>query len=256
MVFSLHSESKNTTQHTTQHHTKTYHVLRLVPPPQKSFFKSKYRILYIKCSKLKIIIKRRTQFPAPILTHDEPAAAVSAAQVINSVKSIADPAIIADNNKQTVSVYSFFSTVASNKEVFSRLEIEGRADKARILQSRSGWPSDQQFKEAIRDNLVMNAGITVDDIHRTEAIYGKAVPIIIKGKMVRKRPKHVSNVPRFRIPVPQLKHHPTDELDIDFLYTQGAPYVLSKTHKVKFQSVQCFNKISTQKKKTQHTTYK
>ena len=255
MVFSLHSESKNTTQHTTQHHTKTYHVLRLVPPPQKSFFKSKYRILYIKCSKLKIIIKRRTQFPAPILTHDEPAAAVSAAQVINSVKSIADPAIIADNNKQTVSVYSFFSTVASNKEVFSRLEIEGRADKARILQSRSGWPSDQQFKEAIRDNLVMNAGITVDDIHRTEAIYGKAVPII-KRKMVRKRPKHVSNVPRFRIPVPQLKHHPTDELDIDFLYTQGAPYVLSKTHKVKFQSVQCFNKISTQKKKTQHTTYK
>ena len=102
----------------------------------------------------------------------------------------------------------------------------------------------------------MNAGITVDDIHCTEAIYGKAVPII-KGKMVRKRPKHVSNVPRFRIPVPLLKHHPTDELDIDFLYTQGAPYVLlSKTHKVKFQSVQCFNKISTQKKKTQYTTYK
>ena len=52
---------------------------------------------------------------------------------------------VSDNqNNQPVSAYSFFSTVASNKEFFSPLEIEG-ADKARILQSRLGWPSDQQL---------------------------------------------------------------------------------------------------------------
>ena len=67
----------------------------------------------------------------------------------------------------------------------------------------------------------MNADITIDEIHRAEAIYGKAV--VIKGKMVRKRPKHLRNVPRVKIPVPLLKHHPNDELDIDFLYIQGAP---------------------------------
>ena len=53
----------------------------------------------------------------------------------------------------------------SNKEFFSRLEIEG-ADKARMLQSRLGWPSDQQYKEGIQDNLIMNADVTVDDINR------------------------------------------------------------------------------------------
>lgn len=159
------------------------------------------------------------------------------AQVGNSDKSV-DPTLITDKNKQTVSVYSFFSTVASKKDFFSHLEIEG-VDKARILQSRLGWLSDQQFKEAIQDNLVMNADITVDDIHCTEAIYGKAVTII-KGKN--------ENAPSMSVMCPRFKflrhcssiiplHHPTDELDINFLCIQGAPYLLSKTQKVKFQSV-------------------
>ena len=157
-----------------------------------------------------------------------------------------------DNLNNSVSAYTFFSTVASNKEFFSRLEIEG-ADRARVLQGRLGWPSDQLFKEAIRDNLVMNADITVDDINRAEAIYGKSVPLI-KGKMVRKRTEHLSNVTRVQIPAPLFEHHPDDELDIDFLYIQGAPYLLSKTHKIKFQAVQCFNKISNKVK--ERTTYK
>ena len=170
------------------------------------------------------------------------------------------PLDVSDNqNNQTISDYSFFFTVASNKEFVSRLKIEG-ADKARILQSRLGWPSDQQYKEAIRDNLIMNADVTIDDINRAEAIYGKAVPLI-KGKMVRKRPKHLSDVPRVELPLPLLKHHPSDELDIDFLYIQGAPYLLTKTRKIKFQSVQCFNRISSTikskpKSQQQRITYK
>ena len=48
----------------------------------------------------------QTVTPAPTLTHDKPAAAVSA-QVVNSDESV-DPTLISDNNKQTVSVYLFF----------------------------------------------------------------------------------------------------------------------------------------------------
>ena len=79
----------------------------------------------------------------------------------------------------------------------------------------------------------MNADVTVDDVNRAEAIYGRAVPLI-KGKMVRKRPQHLSEVPRVELPPPLLKHHPHDDLDIDFLYIQGAPYLLTKTHRIKF----------------------
>ena len=102
-------------------------------------------------------------------------------------------------------------------------------------------------QEAIRDNLIINADVTVDNVNRAEAIYRRAIPII-KGKMVRKRTEHVTNVPRVQIPAPLLQHHPTDELDIDFLYIQGTPYLLSKTHKIKFQAIQCFSKIHNRKK--------
>lgn len=152
-----------------------------------------------------------------------------------------------NNTNGTVIDYSFFSTVASNKEYFSRREIEG-ADTARLLQGRLGWPSTGQYKQLIENNLLVNTDVTTDDINRAEAIYGQAVPLI-KGKMVRKRPEHTATVTRVQLPLPLVKHHPTDILDIDFLYVQGAPYLLSKTQKIKFQAIQVFNKVHNKKKK-------
>lgn len=37
--------------------------------------------------------------------------------------------------------------------------------------------------------------------------------------------------------------HPSDELDIDFTYCQGAPYLLMKMTTVKFQAIRAFNRI-------------
>jgi len=90
--------------------------------------------------------------------------------------------------------------------------------------------------------------VTLDDINRAEAIYGEGTQII-KGKMTRKRPEHISTVKHVQLPPPLLKHHPNDVLDIDFLYVQGAPYLLSKTQAIKFQAVQVFNKVHNRKKK-------
>jgi len=141
-----------------------------------------------------------------------------------------------NKTKQSVSPYSF----ASNKEFFSRREIEG-ADKARIVQSRIGWPSNQEFIEAIRGNLVINATITVDDIRRAIAIYS-----IWNSCRPNQRENDQKNAQSNDQSISG--HHPTDELDIDFLYDQGAPYLLLKTQKIKFQSVQCFHKVSNKKK--------
>ena len=59
------------------------------------------------------------------------------------------------NTNEAVTDYSvsFFSTVASNKEYFSRREIEG-ADTARILQGRVGWPSQEEYKHMVNGNLL------------------------------------------------------------------------------------------------------
>ena len=87
---------------------------------------------------------------------------------------------------------SCISTVASNKENFSRREIEG-ADTAIILQGRVGWPSQEEYKHMSDGNLLINAAATSDNISRAEAIYGEGTQII-KSKMTRKRPEHISKV--------------------------------------------------------------
>jgi len=47
-------------------------------------------------------------------------------------------------------------------------------------------------------------------------------------------------VQRVPLPAPLLEHHPTDELDIDFLYVQeGALYLLLKTQTVEPFSLIC-----------------
>jgi hypothetical protein len=56
--------------------------------------------------------------------------------------------------------------------------------------------------------------------------------------MVRRRPEHIANVPRVPISTHILKHHPTDEINMDFMYVNGTPYLHTKSSAIKFLSVQ------------------
>ena len=142
----------------------------------------------------------------------------------------------ANQTSSAVIDYSFLSTVSQNKEYFSRAEIEG-ADQARILQDNISWPSTDDFKHYISSNQLGNCTVTNDNVTRAEAIDGPQVPLL-KGKMVRRRPEHFTNVPRVQIPAPLLEHHPTDELNMDYMYINGTPYLHTKSSVIKFNSVQ------------------
>jgi hypothetical protein len=142
----------------------------------------------------------------------------------------------ANENNSNVISYSFLSTVRNNKDYFNRQEIEG-ADKARILQSNIGWPSTKDMQHYIASNLIVNCNVTVDDVNRAEAIYGPQVPLL-KGKMVRRRPEHTTNVPRVPLSTPILQHHPTDEINMDFMFVNGTPYLHTKSTVIKFLSIQ------------------
>ncbi|GFH61249.1 gag-pol polyprotein [Chaetoceros tenuissimus] len=114
-----------------------------------------------------------------------------------------------------------FSTVKANKEFFSTAEIEG-AENARILQQRLHYPSDAVLQEALDKNFITDTKVTGADVERAEAIMGKAASIC-KGKTVRKRINSKYKIRRFHIPSKLVKNHPTEELDTDFMYVQGAP---------------------------------
>lgn len=85
--------------------------------------------------------------------------------------------------------------------------------------------------------------MTGADVERAEAMRGKA-PSICKGKMVRRRINSKYMIRRFDIPSKLVKYHPTDKLDIDFMYVQHAPYLVTKGQGTKFQTIQSFNRIS------------
>jgi len=82
---------------------------------------------------------------------------------------------IKSNN--AITNYSFVSTVKSNKNVFTRDQIN-RADRARKLQEYIGWPSTSSFKNYIQKNLIKNTDVCIEDINRAEFIYGPAVPLL------------------------------------------------------------------------------
>jgi hypothetical protein len=148
------------------------------------------------------------------------------------------------NLKETVTHYplNLLNTVSENKSFFSRREIEG-AEKAREQQGQIGWPSDQEYYKIIRDNRMRNSKVTLNDLRIAEYIYGGPAVNLLKGKTVYS-PVNTSR-PIERVPLPPhiLKTHPTDSLDIDFMYCQGAPYLLMKTQVIKFQAIQSFNRI-------------
>jgi hypothetical protein len=122
--------------------------------------------------------------------------------------------VSASNNiKTTVNNYSFLSTVANNKRIFTAREVKG-ANKARTLQANIGWPGEDEFKRIIQNNQILNCGVTLDDINRATYIYGKPTEIL-QGKMTHQRPR-THNAEKLLLPPPILEHHKQVTLHVDF----------------------------------------
>ena len=71
----------------------------------------------------------------------------------------------------TITPYSLLSTVTENKEFYTRADIEG-TDRVRRYQEILGWPETSALKNYVNNNLLLNCNINVDDIDRSEEIYG------------------------------------------------------------------------------------
>ena len=155
-----------------------------------------------------------------------------------------------------VNSYSFLHIVSENMSFYTRQEVRG-ADTAREQQGQIGWPSDQEYYKIVRDNQMKNNICSLHDIKRADHIYGGHAVYLLKGNSTYKAINVKQDIERIPLPPIILETHPTDELDIDFLYVQGAPYLLVKSQLIKFQGILSFNKISRIiKKKKVKNSYK
>ena len=119
----------------------------------------------------------------------------------------------------------FVQTVASNKTFLTSNEVKD-ADKALYYQELMGWPSMSALCSYIKNNLITNCDITIDDITRSEQIYGKAVPEL-KGKMKRSCPLSHLNVQQQPLPSPLKGKNLHLYIDVFFVYKIA--FFVSKT---------------------------
>ena len=85
-----------------------------------------------------------------------------------------------------------------NKKFYTDREIKG-AKIARLTQGNIGWPSDKFYRHIIKENLINNAEITIEDVHRAEHIFGPAKPLL-QGAMVRSRPQ-ANKIQKITLPI-------------------------------------------------------
>jgi hypothetical protein len=131
----------------------------------------------------------------------------------------------------SVSPYCFLESVKDNKLYFSDNEIKG-ADDAQQLQQEMGWPSITAFQNIIKNNLITNTKVNIDDVNRAELIYGPASPLL-QGKMTRIKPK-TNKIEKIPLPLPISTHHSKVNLYVDFFYVNGHPFLSSKSEKLNF----------------------
>jgi hypothetical protein len=130
---------------------------------------------------------------------------------------------------------SFLSSVKSNKEKFTRREIEG-ADAARLLYRKLGRPSEAQFQHALKYNQFINCPVTPDDAKRALTIYGPDITTL-KGKTTKSKGAHTPSFQRVDIPASIIEHHENITLGIDFMYINSNPFLHTISRKLQFRTI-------------------
>jgi hypothetical protein len=140
-----------------------------------------------------------------------------------------------EHNDSTTTGYSYLQTVADNKKLFTKRQIEG-ADKSRQLYRMIGRPGADRFMDIIRNNLIINCPITIDDVARAQRIYGKDVAFL-KGKTTASPAKdYVPEQPPICLPRDILDNHSKVTLCCDIFFVLGLPFSISTSRNIHFVS--------------------
>jgi hypothetical protein len=141
-----------------------------------------------------------------------------------------------NDNSTSVATYTIVSTVAKQKKMFSRREVQA-ADNARELYRKIGRPSEAVFQQILRQNLIRNCPVTPDDAKRALIIYGPDIAAL-KGKTTNSQA--APRAPTFiavPLPAPILEHHRNVTLCVDFLFVQGSPYYHTISRGIGFRTI-------------------
>ena len=124
-----------------------------------------------------------------------------------------------DNTSTSVSAYSLIQTVAKNKTLFTRKQLEA-ADRARELARLLNRPSDSLLEHILNHGHLLNCSITADDVKRARQIYGPDISFLKGHQTNSGTSPHVPTLTPIAVPPHILQHHSNVTLCIDFFYVQ------------------------------------
>ena len=129
----------------------------------------------------------------------------------------------------------FVQTVNENESGYSARQISD-AKRARKLYSKVGFPSNNDFKSLINNNMILNCPVTVNDVDRANTIYSPIIATLI-GKTTRTKYKPVVT-DYVGVPPAIINSNKDITLSYDILFVNRIPFYATIRRHIKFTTVE------------------
>ena len=127
------------------------------------------------------------------------------------------------------------NTVEGNRSSYSIAHYR-QAVAARKLQIKIGRPSSSDFINIVRNNLLPNCPITVEDIKTAEDIFGTDIGCL-QGKTTRRRPHQARIDMVDRLPTEVMARYKNITLCCDVMFINKIPFLITISRNLKFGTV-------------------
>jgi hypothetical protein len=100
-----------------------------------------------------------------------------------------------------------------------------------------GNPTDKEFKGMVRERLITNCPITVQDIENASRIFGPDLANL-RGKRIRTKPEHV-RIEYVQIPWDFVELHKYVMLVADVMFVNGVPFLVTSSRGISLVTIEC-----------------
>jgi len=136
--------------------------------------------------------------------------------------------------KMKVGTMNIATTVKENQMGYTQQQFED-ARKARRLYHIMGCPTVQNFKHILRQNIIKNCPVTIEDVNNAEKIFGPDIGTM-KGKTTRSQPPAVKK-DNIEIPKELLEKHQDLILYMDVMFINNIPLLTSIDGLIRYRSL-------------------
>ncbi len=127
------------------------------------------------------------------------------------------------------------NTVRNNFKGHTKHDI-AKAKKARRLQGMVGNPTDREFNGMVREKLITNCPITVQDVENANTIFGPDLANL-RGETIRTKPEHV-RIEYVQIPRDFVELHKYVTLMADVMFVNGLPFLVTSLRGISLVTVE------------------